>query len=99
MAARHESRYKNAAGFEDSDQVQETFQGLRPRDIATLEGVIEHRVVKGDRLDSLARQYYNDDRLWWRIVDANPESIFGSDLVADDMVGRTILIPRAAAGR
>lgn len=25
----------------------------------------------GDRLDSLAAQYYNDSRLWWIIADAN----------------------------
>lgn len=29
----------------------------------------------GDRLDSLAFQFYNDIRLWWIIAKANPETI------------------------
>ncbi len=87
------------------------FPGVRPRAIAPTPGVIEHTVRAGDRLDLLARHYYNDDRLWWRIVDANPEFFYGGDLVREEevgdqgsppepprlesMVGRTILIPRA----
>ena len=29
----------------------------------------------GDRLDSLAYQFYNDIRLWWIIAVANPQKI------------------------
>ena len=29
----------------------------------------------GDRLDSLANQFYNDIRLWWVITAANPQLI------------------------
>ena len=29
----------------------------------------------GDRLDSLANQFYNDVRLWWVIASANPKVI------------------------
>ena len=29
----------------------------------------------GDRLDSLADQFYNDTRLWWIISSANPDII------------------------
>ena len=29
----------------------------------------------GDRLDSLANQFYNDVRLWWIITAANPDVI------------------------
>ena len=47
----------------------------------------------GDRLDLLARHYYNDDRLWWRIVDANPESLYGGDLLTEEMEGQVLLIP------
>ena len=32
----------------------------------------------GDRLDSLANQFYNDIRLWWIIANANP-GIVGRD--------------------
>lgn len=52
-------------------------KGLRPRSIQSLEGVIEHEVQQGDRLDTLARHYYKNDRLWWRIIDANPDLLYG----------------------
>jgi hypothetical protein len=31
----------------------------------------QHRVVQGDRLDSLAAQYFGDPELFWRLCDAN----------------------------
>lgn len=76
----------------DGSQV---FAGIRPRSISPASGVIEHRVQAGDRLDLLARHYYNDARLWWRIVDANPQVLYGGDLVLPEMEGQIILIPRA----
>ena len=71
------------------------FPGIRPREIGPATGVIEHVVKRGERLDLLAKHYYNDDRLWWRIVDANPEFILGRQLLAEQMVGQVILIPKA----
>jgi len=52
-------------------------------------------VQAGDRLDLLARHYYNDDRLWWRITDANPDFLYAGDMVLEGMEGRVILIPKA----
>ena len=83
--------------------------GIRPREIGLAAGVIEHQVKAGDRLDLMARHYYNDDRLWWRIADANSLLLYAGDMVleTDDpdgsgeglgrvsMVGSTILIPKA----
>ena len=102
------SRYQKSKRFLTSATMSPPFGGLRPREIPRTEGVIEHRVRQGDRLDLLARHYYNDDRLWWRIADANPSFLYGGDMVlvtdeprdSDDldlsaMVGRVILIPRA----
>lgn len=88
------SRYENAKTFE-ADEDGSRFPGVRPRAIGTATGVVEHVVKSGDRLDLLARHYYNDDRLWWRIADANPEFIHGAMLLAEDQVGQIILIPRA----
>lgn len=34
-----------------------------------------HRVAQGDRVDTLAARYYGDERLWWHIADANPETL------------------------
>ena len=86
------SRYANARTFDPVDGV-EVFEGVRPRVIAAATGVIEHTVQQGDRLDLLAKHYYNDDRLWWRIVDANPEILHGADATAEAKEGRVLLIP------
>jgi len=103
------SRYEQARPFTTSDGTP-PFPGVRAREIAPAPPVLEHTVQAGDRLDRLARHYYNDDRLWWRIVDANPEVFYGTDLLRETadalpvangllglgrMVGQAILIPRA----
>ena len=49
--------------------------------------MIEHTVRIGDRLDLLARHYYNDGRQWWRILDANPEFLHADDAV----LGKTLV--------
>ncbi|MDX8391060.1 MAG: hypothetical protein R8K53_00575 [Mariprofundaceae bacterium] len=85
------SRYKNALPFDPAND----FEGVRPRKIGAASGVIEHIVTSGDRLDLLARHYYNDDRLWWRILDANADVLHADELTLADSVGETILIPRA----
>ena len=69
---------------------------IRPREIPPTTGVVEHTVAAGDRPDLLARHYYGDARLWWRILDANPQLVCGADLTAPDMRGHVIVIP---AGR
>jgi nucleoid-associated protein YgaU len=91
-----ESRYRDARPFTPARPGAAPFGGVRPRAVRYAAGVIEHQVRAGDRLDLLARHYYNNDRLWWLIVDANPEFLYGGDVMRDDMLGRTILIPRIA---
>lgn len=88
------SRYKNAQPFEPLADGTEVFAGIRARDIGAATGVIEHEVQAGERLDQLARHYYNDDRLWWRIVDANPDLTFGLEMFDDEAAGTVILIPK-----
>lgn len=90
------SRYEVSRPFTPAAGGQEVFAGVRPREVVTLAGAVEHVVRAGDRLDLLARHYYNDDRLWWRIVDANPEVLFAGDMLAPGTEGQVILIP---AGR
>ena len=103
---RKSSRYETARRFATPEAGDAAFPGIRPRLIGRATGAIEHRVRTGDRLDLLARHYYNDDRLWWRIADANPRFLYAGDMVleSDDpenglgrksMVGVTILIPKA----
>lgn len=89
------SRYEKTEKFAPSADRTMVFAGIRPRTIGATTGVVEHVVKAGDRLDLLARHYYNDDRLWWRIVDANPDFLYGGDMVLEEMEGRVILIPKA----
>lgn len=88
------SRYKNAVSFSTLSDGSEVFPGFRARSIGVTNGVIEHEVQVGDRLDHLARHYYNDDRFWWRIVDANPQFTFAANMLDEDMSGQVILIPK-----
>ena len=85
------SRYQHTSHFTDTD----VFPGLQTRSIGDATGVVEHEVAQGDRLDQLAQHYYKDCRLWWRIIDANPDVTFPRALLSEDMVGQVILIPRA----
>ncbi len=89
------SRYENAREFATGADGEKPFHGTRIREIGAASGVIEHMLKAGDRLDLLARHYYNDDRLWWRIVDANPKFVFAGDLISEDLEGTVILIPKA----
>lgn len=94
------SRYKDTPGFTPSEgsTIQgksQTFKGLRFRDIKPATGVVEYEIKQGDRLDHLAQNYYNNDRMWWRILDANPHISYGADLMLDsNMIGEIVLIPR-----
>jgi hypothetical protein len=89
------SRYARSRPFEPDPVLGEVFRGVRPREIGPATGVLEHVIRVGDRLDLLARYYYNDSRLGWRILDANPELLFGGDISLASFEGRVLLIPRA----
>ena len=93
------SRYKNARPFEFKRQEPAgqpgVFRGVRARDVFTLDGMVEHIVTDTDRIDLLAQHYYGDDRLWWRIIDANPQLLFADQLIGKDYLGKAILIPQA----
>lgn len=34
--------------------------------------IARHRVLHGEAVDLLARRFFRDEDLWWRILDANP---------------------------
>lgn len=104
------SRYAQTATFQPDARGNSDFKGVRPREISKAPGVLEHRVTAGERLDHLSNNYFNDDRLWWRLGDASRVFLYAPDMLADmsrvaspsddplertDMTGRTILIPRA----
>ena len=41
---------------------------------------ISHTVAVGERIETIAYQYYRDATLWWRIADANPEMLWWDNL-------------------
>ena len=89
------SRYRDARRFTADDAGKLPCKGVRPRTIGKALGVIEHVITEVDRLDLLARHYYGDDRLWWRILDANPDLQCGVDISLAARAGEVILIPKA----
>jgi nucleoid-associated protein YgaU len=89
------SRYQNTLLFSVGDGQSGAFKGARARAIGAATPVLEYIVKEGDRLDLLALHFYVDSRKWWRILDANPDIVFGADLMLDESIGETILIPRA----
>ena len=89
------SRYKDARQFEAGDDGTVACKGIRPREIGSATGVVEHVIQEGDRLDLLARHYYSNDRFWWRILDANPDLLNGVEVSLKDRAGEIILIPKA----
>ena len=90
-----DSRYKNARRFEADELGEIRCKGTRSRVIGPALGVLEHVIQDGDRLDLLARHYYNDSRLWWRILDANPDLQSAVELSLKERAGEVILIPKA----
>ena len=90
-----ESRYENTRNFTGAGGAATVFGGRRPRRIEQAAGVLEYTIKEGDRLDLLSLHFYNNTRRWWRILDANPQISFGADLMLEDFIGETILIPRA----
>jgi hypothetical protein len=105
------ARYANVPAFAPGPDGSLPFPGLRPRPIGPATPVVEHTIRAADRHDLTVRYYHEDDRLWWRLVDANPEFLVGRDLFADclggvlvldpseepvtSQIGRVVLVPRA----
>jgi hypothetical protein len=95
MAFRKGSRYEHTKYFTDAGVDGIPFRGTRERRIKTVEGVLEHTLEAGQRLDLIALHYYNDDKKWWRILDANPHLLNAGEIITDEFEGETIVIPRS----
>lgn len=86
------SRYEDARAFDPAPPgVPEL---LRPRDVPPTDDVLEHTLAHGHRADTLAIDYYAEPRLWYRILDSNPQIMCGSDLEDPDLQGHILVIPR-----
>lgn len=104
------SRYLASLRFAPGADGSQPFAGVRPRDIGAATPVVEHALQPGERLDRLGTHFYNDARLWWRIVDANADVLCAAEIellglaplpAADaeppttDEFGEVLLVPRA----
>ena len=69
------SRYENAQPFQPGEDGRLPFRGIRARVIEPARPVLEHHLRVGERHDLLSANYYNEARLWWRILDANPPAL------------------------
>ena len=88
------SRYQDTPLFTADEQGNPVFPGLRARSIGAATPVIEHEIAVGDRLDHLGRHYYNNDRLWWRLVDASPEFLYADEVLSGDNAGQALPVPK-----
>lgn len=97
------SFYETTSTFEPDAEGRSAFRGVRARQLAIPEPVLEHRISTRDRLDSVAHHYYADPRAWRRLVEANPHFLFPEDLLyrpepvtenGGERTGELILIPR-----
>lgn len=78
------SRYFDARRFDPAADGSLPFKGVRPRVIGAATPVLEHGLQPDQRFDALGVHYYNDARLWWRILDANPDVLCAAQL---EMIG------------
>jgi len=88
------SRYESALPFKPAEDGTIVFRGVRPRIIGAARPVLEHYLRIGERHDLLAAHYYNEPRLWWRVLDANPDVLCAGDLGERDPADPA-LVPRA----
>jgi hypothetical protein len=88
------SRYRDTPLFAPDAQGNTVFPGLRARAIGPATPVIEHEVQVGDRLDHLARHYYNNDRAWWRLMDASAGFLYGDEVLDQANAGQALPVPK-----
>lgn len=74
-------RYSTTQPFAWADPASAPFRGLMPRTVRRHTGYVEYELRPGDRLDTLARDFYDDGRLWWVIHEANPDVFLPIDLI------------------
>jgi hypothetical protein len=83
------SRYQNVGIYSATDAAGATVSALRIRFVTATPAGFFHAFVAGERLDTLAYNYYRDPQKSWLIADANgapdPEDLLE--------IGRRIAIP------
>ncbi|MCP5002361.1 MAG: LysM peptidoglycan-binding domain-containing protein [Planctomycetes bacterium] len=78
----------NALPVESGSGLSERQFGLRAMD-ETLE-TRTYKIHRGDTLHSIASEFYQDGSLWWKIYEANQDTIEDKNIL---LVGHTLVIP------
>lgn len=91
-------RYSDTPAFEWDDPASAPFRGLMPRKVRRHTGFVEYELKLGDRLDSLAKDFYDDERLWWVIAEANAEILLPADLVYAEVPDPLSALARVKTG-
>lgn len=87
MAITSDSRYKTATITTNVGPNGETLQEMHvPFPTSRMVTYTYYRVTQGERVDTIARDFYGKAELWWMIADANPEILDWADLEAGDVI-------------
>jgi len=80
-----DSRYANLPliAVTAADGSQRNVVELRLQSQVTDVQTTPYSVRRGDAVDFLARKFYGDEHLWWRILDANP-NVYPLDIKSGD---------------
>ena len=100
------SPYEDVPAFAPAEDGALPFKGIRARPLPIPETVLDHSVALGDRLDTVAQNYYAEPRDWRRLAEANPDRFFLEDALydveAEDLqlpkLGQTLGVPRRRDG-
>lgn len=85
-----DSRYASGNFFAARKQYSDTSHATVLRQFPTdTSGYHIYSWQEGDRIDLIARRFYNDASVWWKIMDYNPEVINPMDIP----VGTTLRLP------
>lgn len=85
------SRYTKSQVIAPVDAEGRSHRVLALRKLPETQGVFEHIVVEGERLDQIANRYYGEPKKYWLILDANPDILHPFEILE---VGRRIKIPK-----
>lgn len=88
------NRYDSIPKYTITDAIRGSIQirGFRTIDLVPqYSPMLYHTLADGELLDFLSFKYYDSERYWWQIADANPVlPIFPLDLPT----GASLIIPR-----
>lgn len=74
MAINADSRYATATVVTSVGPANDTRQEMRvATPVSRMITYTFYRVVDGERIDTIAKDFYGRGQLWWKIADANPE--------------------------